>query len=407
MNLDIKNDKKAATKKEDLMREVTSTEPFLEAWPSVIIMTIIFNVSLSSTSYNYSHCFRGLQFNWQNKTWNHTYPINSSDHIGMCKDNYYEPTKEFSAILDGSASDYSFDAYCLLNSSVVFQDERKYHDKECDEYLISNYLPLIYCAKHPENNNCAVFGGFGGKSWFIITYFVSILTASLGIAKFLQVGPFSVLTNEGILGGICKWRFILMVLAIMTSMISKVILISLVQFNGISHNDIVNLIVKIFPNLLLSFTCIACSTGINKKFIKIILNYPAAWMLPIATFFVIGPRKSFCCSKASVHRHHLSFSKPFTIINIMLTFILLPIAMLQWEVSFNFKKFIANFLFYSVPIFISLIFNIIFLSLDENCCCQQSKKCFFPFCCSYKCFEHETFVIDTNTNDLKIVKIDK
>ena len=41
MNLDFKNDKKAEAKKSELMRTITSTEPFLESWPSIIIMTII------------------------------------------------------------------------------------------------------------------------------------------------------------------------------------------------------------------------------------------------------------------------------------------------------------------------------------------------------------------------------
>ena len=41
MRLDFKNDPRTGDKKKELMREVTTTEPFLEAWPSIIIMTII------------------------------------------------------------------------------------------------------------------------------------------------------------------------------------------------------------------------------------------------------------------------------------------------------------------------------------------------------------------------------
>merc|ERR1711963_286656 len=53
-----------------------------------------------------------------------------------------------------------------------------------------------------------------------------------------------------------------------------------------------------------------------------ILNYPAAWMLPFATFFVIGPTKSPCCSKTDDQTHHLGVSKPYTIINIILTYVI-------------------------------------------------------------------------------------
>ena len=41
MRLDFKNDPRTDDKKKELMREVTTTEPFLEAWPSIIIMTMI------------------------------------------------------------------------------------------------------------------------------------------------------------------------------------------------------------------------------------------------------------------------------------------------------------------------------------------------------------------------------
>ena len=75
--------------------------------------------------------------------------------------------------------------------------------------------------------------------------------------------------------------------------------------------------------------------------------------------------------------------------------------------SLDFATIILPFYFLSIPLFLSLIFTVIFLLLDEKCCCQQSKNCLFPFCCSYECYEYETFVIDTNTNDLKIVKINK
>ena len=46
MNLEFRNDKKAEEKKKELMREVTTTEPFLEAWPSIIVMTIIWLLAL-------------------------------------------------------------------------------------------------------------------------------------------------------------------------------------------------------------------------------------------------------------------------------------------------------------------------------------------------------------------------
>merc|ERR1712038_704663 len=92
--------------------------------------------------------------------------------------------------------------------------------------MYSNFQPPIYCANHPESNLCAVYGGLGGKAWFFTTYIISIITGALGITKFLQAGPFSVLTNQGTLNGICKCRFFLAFLAVVTTMVTKGVFIA-------------------------------------------------------------------------------------------------------------------------------------------------------------------------------------
>ena len=154
----------------------------------------------------------------------------------------------------------------------------------------------------------------------------------------------------------------------------------------------------IIPNFLFSLISICCSTGFNKKLSQVILAYPAAWMLPIATYFVIGPQNLSCCSKTNAHKYHLGFSKPYTIINIILALMMYAAiisitgAAIVWGEP-------GNIPFTFIPaLFLSLIFNIIFLSSDLKCCCSC--------CCDYDCREHETYVIATNTEKLDIVKID-
>ena len=67
MNIDIKKGRKAEAKRKDLMREVTSAEPFLEAWFSIIIMTIIL---MTANSGQDIHCFQTESYNLSEKTWN-------------------------------------------------------------------------------------------------------------------------------------------------------------------------------------------------------------------------------------------------------------------------------------------------------------------------------------------------
>ena len=51
MHLQFRMDEKAEAKKKELMREVITTEPFLEAWPSIIVMTIIWLLAMTDRSY--------------------------------------------------------------------------------------------------------------------------------------------------------------------------------------------------------------------------------------------------------------------------------------------------------------------------------------------------------------------
>ena len=367
MRFDFKNDPKADDKKKELMREVTTTEPFLEAWPSIIIMTIIWLSVLHDSSFD-----------------------------SYCRDDYNYRTHE-------------------------------YNDKECDTYMYYgpnnvntvNNLPPKCCTNHPENSACAVYGGFGGKPWFFTTYAISIITGALGITKFLQVGPFSVLTTEGALSGLCKCnsfcnscamicRFFLAFLAVMASMLTKGTVIAIIFYFLLTPNlnsqgqiedseAILRMLLLrigplILPNLLFSWISIGCSTGFNKKLMQVILAYPAAWMLPITSLFVIGPQKLACSSKTNIHRYHLGFSKPYTIINITLT-------MIMYAFILSYDTYIIQITAFICPVIfvITLFLNFIFLLSDAKCCCS---------CCCTDCCKHETYVIATNTLKLDIVKIE-
>lgn len=98
-------------------------------------------------------------------------------------------------------------------------------DHECGSYYKGNYFwlsaPSKYCANHPANNTCAVFSGLGGYTWFFTSYAISIIAGSFGITKSLQTGPFSVVTTEGLFGGICKLKFLFAFFAVLTSMVTK------------------------------------------------------------------------------------------------------------------------------------------------------------------------------------------
>ena len=84
----------------------------------------------------------------------------------------------------------------------------------------------------------------------------------------------------------------------------------------------------VLPNLMCSFVSIGLSTGFNKNFIEIIMRYPAAWMLPVCTFFMIGPRKISFDLLSNNQRRYLGLSSGLTILNMILTVIMMGIMLI-------------------------------------------------------------------------------
>ena len=275
IHLDLINNIKAETKKKELMREVNSTEPFLEAFSCAMIMTVIRTIAMK---------------------------------------------------------DETFTNYCIENPEY----------KECPEYNNTIYAPPEYCDHNLNVNRCAVYGGFGGFWWFLITVVISLLTCSLGVTKFLQNGPFSVISHKGLLGGMMTQRFGLGFCAVTSSIFTKSFILNLYcrLFIPLDHFEQGNKFNSMLPfvfglfglfvltNLMCSFVSIGLSTGFNKNFIEIVMRYPAAWMLPVCTFFMIGPRKISLNLLANDQRRHLGLSAGLTILNMILTVIMMAIMLI-------------------------------------------------------------------------------
>ena len=336
INLSYKKDEKAERKKQELLREIMCSEPFLEAWPSIMIMTMI---------------------------------------------------------------------WVPLLDSVTLTP------------------PQEYCKSDPANNHCAVFSGPGGATWFFITFGISVVTGALGITKFLQTGPFSVISEEGPLGGILRWKFIFAFQAVMWSILAKGVFMALMmgdfwsptfqkEIFGASSPFSFRISMMmlltgtvILPNLLWGFISMALATGINKKLFQVIINYPASVVLPIATFFTIGSLNSKCCIQTQKRQRHLGFSKWSSIMNMVLT-LLMYLILLPYFAKYSHPGLSELFTMIFPPvILLCLVFNIIYLTLDQPCCCSGSQKCYFDGCCGPSCFIRKEQIIDLENNEIEIIQI--
>ena len=330
LKLLYKNDKRHQKQQIELLRGIGSSEAFLEAAPSIIIMTIIW-VSLGDGVY-------------------------------------------------------------IANSL------------ECGNERMCTSLNRS-CEK--KKNACAVFGGFGGVEWFFMTYAISVFTGGLGITKFLQIGPCSVLTEEGPLGGILTGGFILTYLAVMFSLLTKGLFIAIfvhsLQWNfsfsffGYSYGQsfpfvfsfilMMLFLFTLMPNILMSFFVILNVSGCNfKKFIKVIVGYPSVWLLPTVTYFAVGPKMSSRCCPRKTFKHEeseLGLSKFYTVANLLLTiisygvmvtlFLVIPKRMEELYWVWHFTPCFVPVLCFGI------IFTISFLFLDKKCCHQSHKCCCLRF----------------------------
>jgi len=354
MNLDFRSDKTAEEKKKELMREVTTTEPFLEALPSIMVMTVISFLARSDPRYA---------------------------------------------------------TYCLNNNLMPDQTD-VYNNRSwtCENYL--DPAPQ-YCEINPQDNKCAVFSGPGGSTWFFIAYAVSIISGSLGITKFLQNGPFAVLTTDGLFGGIFRCKFIIAFLSVLTSMLTKGLfienlIIAKLEAPRSFFNEVplivvvlISIVTSILPNLVLSLISISRSTGFNKKLLKVIINYPAALMLPIATYFTIGPYKSsnisIICQYNQIicqtnTNRNLGLSKFYSAINILLSS-----AMYLILITIMFYFDFYNMIIWSPVIVIGVVFNMIYLMIDNPCCSS--------YCCCQDSLRN-IHVINVSQDDLQILKVE-
>ena len=81
------------------------------------------------------------------------------------------------------------------------------------------YLPGLAETEECKSTKMAVLGET--PSYFYATFFISILTATLGISKYLLKGPFRVLTEDGTLNGMLTCRFLFLFIVILMSVVTK------------------------------------------------------------------------------------------------------------------------------------------------------------------------------------------
>ena len=232
-------------------------------------------------------------------------------------------------------------------------------------------LPTIIVLNYCRDWQYEVYGSFnedifGSYTLFYTTFIVSIMSASFGVTSFLKNGPYAMLPNDGLFGGILTWRFIVALLACCFTIFGKIymihhimlrtfyksiinldpnnteilplepvmpdihiepdIYIDISAMNGSPFEIVQQVFLLIGFNVLISgiLTVIGlamCIDGRGKVCCKLITRYPMLVLLSTFTFFTIGPRKWRCCKPNNQCRHEstISVSRLLSVVNILVT----------------------------------------------------------------------------------------
>ena len=262
-----------------------------------------------------------------------------------------------------------------------------------------------------------MFQGPGGLPWFFITFGISIFSSSLGITKFLQNGPCAILPNSGLLGGLLNSEFILVFISVMFAIVAKGVFALLMTGAAFGDNysvmisGLIFLGVNILPHILCAIIWISWSTGFNRKLYKLILDYPALVLLPVFTYYSVGPKKLPRCSqgKSRPIDSHIILSRKWTIVNLFMTVILYGCAISLllfvyptnlsdiYLVGHRYESYEAGFYVVFAPLMmVSLFPTLVFLSLHIPCCYSSLRNWSCSSCCSSNCLKFKEDYIDTN-----------
>ena len=178
------------------------------------------------------------------------------------------------------------------------------------------------------------------RGLFIATFITSVLSATLGIAKFLKIGPCRLVPDQGPLSGHGTLSFLILMLNIKFTLISKGIMLPAIGY-GIYYGEPFEALTRqpstmigvwlsicylpqfiyvstylIFMQVLvcnhilvISFQCtIVLLTSLGPKhFFKIILQYPAFILTPVFSYWTFGSHPEDCCKRGNENNLKISF----------------------------------------------------------------------------------------------------
>ena len=248
-----KKDDRAHDKKKEMMREVSSIEPFVESVPTVFIMTALWVHGLGHNRYP-----------WNRYEFNYEFCDNAGPFIRIGNDTILSVQEHnFCAIFGG------FGGHWLFFTS----------------YGISLFAASLGITKFLQHGRCAMLSTNGTLGGLLTCRFRTVfITTMLALSsKILMIGVLTRMAGEDLT----------------------------------LYFSVLFVLLCVIPNLSLAIVGIGKVTGFNKKLFEIMFEYPAIFLLPVFSNFAIGPRRllNFSNSQKKGTQSYLIVSIPLTVLN--------------------------------------------------------------------------------------------
>ena len=193
--------------------------------------------------------------------------------------------------------------------------------------VMTAILPLLLENRATDNiTRYSLMGPPGSYEFFLffITFGISVLSASLGLAKCLKIGVCRTMGEGGPAGGLLSGKFLLAMIASAAFLVLKGWMIAQSFVGNINISDIsktpytqnllVTFCLAFFPQFLLAVFSVVDFRSANS--LKIFYRQPSLLLLPTFTCFTFSRISSGCRGKAN---NKVKFSKIMTIMNMTVT----------------------------------------------------------------------------------------
>ena len=156
---------------------------------------------------------------------------------------------------------------------------------------------------------------------FTASYSISVLTASIGLAKSLKTGPCRILAEGGAVGGYATGRFLLLTIGIGCTLVGKGGPMAWAFQVGGPACQLLSVVAMFGPGLLLAIF----SMCRYHQSLRDILWHPSLLLLPVFTFFTFRASREdrqvrVAFSKPNQSKVMVTFSKAYTLANMALSF---------------------------------------------------------------------------------------